>query len=158
MQLLFFDTFSHELPVAAGVSSAATTDHLNLDLVQFPSPVCVREVRVIPLGAKVHSNLPGGARMGATNPAKFELELFVNNLRAQGKCYQSIKATTKHVTKLDNIRSENNWIPIPLLIFLYFKFTFFLCVLVFDTVLYDSIVFYVTLHFKGIYIYLKPTY
>ena len=85
MQLLFFDTFSHELP-AAGVSGAAA-DQLNLDLVQFPSPVCVREVRVIPLGAKVHSNLPGGARMGATNPAKFDLELFVNNLRAQGKCY-----------------------------------------------------------------------
>ena len=83
MQLLFFDTFSHEVPAAG----SAAGDLLNLDLVQFPSPVCVREVRIVPLGAKVHSNLPGGARMGATNPAKFELELFVNNLRAQGNCH-----------------------------------------------------------------------
>ncbi len=41
-QLLFFDTFSHD----AG-------EELNLDLVQFPSPVVVEEVRVIPLGAQV---------------------------------------------------------------------------------------------------------
>ncbi len=41
-QLLFFDTFSHEV-----------LEELNLDLVQFPSPVVVEEVRVIPLGAQV---------------------------------------------------------------------------------------------------------
>ena len=33
-QLLFFDTFSHE-----------AVEELNLDLVQFPSPVVVEEVR-----------------------------------------------------------------------------------------------------------------
>ena len=76
-QLLFFDTFSHD---GGGLGGG---QDLNLDLVQFPSPVYVTEVRVIPLGAKVKANFPGG-RMGATNPSKFDLELFVNNLRAPG--------------------------------------------------------------------------
>ena len=76
-QLLFFDTFSHDSGVLGGGQD------LNLDLVQFPSPVYINEVRVIPLGAKVKANFPGG-RMGATNPSKFDLELFVNNLRAPG--------------------------------------------------------------------------
>ena len=40
-QLLFFDTFSHDV------------EDLNIDLVQFPNPVIVEEVRVIPLGARV---------------------------------------------------------------------------------------------------------
>lgn len=74
MQLLFFDTFSHD----------TSGGDLNLDLVQFPSPVRVREVRIIPLGARVSANFPGGVRLGATNPAKFDLEFFVNNLRAAG--------------------------------------------------------------------------
>ena len=76
-QLLFFDTFSHD---SGGLGGG---QDLNLDLVQFPSPVYINEVRVIPLGAKVKANFPGG-RMGATNPSKFDLELFVNNLRAPG--------------------------------------------------------------------------
>ena len=42
-QLLFFDTFSHDV----------AEEELNLDLVQFPQPVVVDEVRVIPLGARV---------------------------------------------------------------------------------------------------------
>ena len=73
--LIFFDTFSHD--------STGNSD-LNLDLVQFPSPVYVEEVRVIPLGARVKANFPGGVRLGATNPNKFDLEFFVNNLRAPG--------------------------------------------------------------------------
>ena len=76
-QLLFFDTFSHDTSIIGG------GQELNLDLVQFPSPVYISEVRVIPLGAKVKANFPGG-RMGATNPSRFDLELFVNNLRAPG--------------------------------------------------------------------------
>ena len=76
MQLLFFDTFSHD---------ATAGSDLNLDLVQFPSPVQVKEVRVIPLGARVTTYFPGGGvRLGATNPNKFDLEFFVNNLRAGG--------------------------------------------------------------------------
>ena len=77
-QLLFFDTFSHDSQSVGGVQD------LNLDLVQFPSPVHISEVRVIPLGAKVKANFPGGVRLGATNPSKFDLELFVNNLKTPG--------------------------------------------------------------------------
>ena len=77
-QLLFFDTFSHDSLAVAGAGE------LNLDLVQFPSPVYVSEVRVIPLGSKVKANFPGGVRLGATNPNKFDLEFFVNNLKAPG--------------------------------------------------------------------------
>ena len=78
LQLLFFDTFSHD---NAGVGAKP---ELNLDLVQFPSPVYVSEVRVIPLGSRVTANFPGGVRLGATNPSTFELEFFVNNLKAPG--------------------------------------------------------------------------
>ena len=77
-QLLFFDTFSHDAGMVGGVQD------INLDLVQFPSPVYISEIRVIPLGAKVKANLPGGVRLGATNPSKFDIELFVNNLKAPG--------------------------------------------------------------------------
>ncbi|XP_025114734.1 protein virilizer homolog isoform X3 [Pomacea canaliculata] len=69
VELLFFDTFSHE-----------NTEELNLDLVQFPCPVIIYEVRIIPLRAQVQANLAGGVRLGATNPSAFKLELFVNNL------------------------------------------------------------------------------
>ena len=72
-ELLFFDTFSHEV-----------VEELNLDLVQFPSPVIVEEVRVIPLGARVQANFPGGVRLGATNPTRFKLEFFVNDLGKPG--------------------------------------------------------------------------
>lgn len=37
---------------------------LNLDLVQFTKTVCVTEVRVIPLGARVQADFPGGVRLG----------------------------------------------------------------------------------------------
>ncbi|KAJ8303301.1 hypothetical protein KUTeg_019697 [Tegillarca granosa] len=69
VELLFFDTFSHE-----------NAEELNLDLVQFPSPVIISEVRVIPLQTRVQADVPGGVRLGATNPSNFKLELFVNNL------------------------------------------------------------------------------
>ncbi|ELU02701.1 hypothetical protein CAPTEDRAFT_199673 [Capitella teleta] len=69
-ELLFFDTFSHD-----------NTEELNLDLVQFPRPVLIHEVRVVPLGTRVTADFPGGVRLGATTPSSFKLELFVNNLR-----------------------------------------------------------------------------
>ena len=37
---------------------------IQLDLVQFPKAVQVSEVRVIPLGAKVQADFPGGVRLG----------------------------------------------------------------------------------------------
>ncbi|EDV36800.1 uncharacterized protein Dana_GF11771 [Drosophila ananassae] len=72
-ELLFFDTFSHE----------EVTD-VNLDLVQFPKPVFITQVRIIPLGARVQADFPGGVRLGATNPSKFDLEFFVNDLGMPG--------------------------------------------------------------------------
>ncbi|XP_064640162.1 protein virilizer homolog isoform X2 [Lineus longissimus] len=67
--LLFFDTFSHK-----------PSDDLNLDLVQFPHPVLISKVDIIPLGTKVLADVAGGHRLGATTPSGFKLELFVNNL------------------------------------------------------------------------------
>lgn len=57
---------------------------LNLDLVQFPQPVYIDEVRIIPLGARVQADFPGGVRLGATNPSKFHIQLFVNDLSKPG--------------------------------------------------------------------------
>lgn len=57
---------------------------LNLDLVQFPKPVYVTEVRIIPLGARVQADFPGGVRLGATNPSQFSIEFFVNDLGKPG--------------------------------------------------------------------------
>ena len=41
-------------------------------------------MRVIPLGARVQANFPGGVRLGATNPTSFNLEFFVNDLGSPG--------------------------------------------------------------------------
>nr|CAD7395412.1 unnamed protein product [Timema cristinae] len=57
---------------------------LNLDLVQFPKPVFISEVRIIPLGARVQADFPGGVRLGATNPSQFQIEFFVNDLCKPG--------------------------------------------------------------------------
>lgn len=53
---------------------------INLDLVQFPKPVLISEIRIIPLGARVQADFPGGVRLGATNPSQFHIEFFVNDL------------------------------------------------------------------------------
>ncbi|XP_076274997.1 protein virilizer-like isoform X2 [Rhynchophorus ferrugineus] len=73
VELLFFDTFAHD-----------NTEEINLDLVQFPKPVYVTEVRIIPLGARVQADFPGGVRLGATNPSQFQIEFFVNDLGKPG--------------------------------------------------------------------------
>ncbi|CAH4033007.1 unnamed protein product [Pieris brassicae] len=73
--LLFFDTFSHD-----------ASEELNLDLVQFPKSVFVTEIRIIPLGARVEGDFPGGVRLGATNPTKFHIDFFVNDLGKPGAC------------------------------------------------------------------------
>lgn len=51
---------------------------------QFPQPVYIDEVRIIPLGARVQADFPGGVRLGATNPSKFHIQLFVNDLSKPG--------------------------------------------------------------------------
>lgn len=53
-------------------------------MVQFPQPVYLEEVRIIPLGARVTSDFPGGVRLGATNPSKFHIDFFVNDLAKPG--------------------------------------------------------------------------
>lgn len=53
-------------------------------MVQFPQPVYITEVRIIPLGARVQADFPGGVRLGATNPSKFHIHLFVNDLSKPG--------------------------------------------------------------------------
>ncbi|XP_022239940.1 protein virilizer homolog isoform X2 [Limulus polyphemus] len=74
-ELLFFDTFSHE-----------ANEELNLDLVKFPRPVYIYEIRIIPLGSRVQADFPGGYRLGATNPSSFHLEFFVNDLSKREAC------------------------------------------------------------------------
>lgn len=51
-----------------------------MDLVQFPKPVYIHEIRIIPLGTRVQADFPGGHRLGATNPSEFQVEFFVNDL------------------------------------------------------------------------------
>lgn len=70
--LLFFDTFSH-----------SNSEKDNFDLVQFPSPVIIDLIKIVPLGQPVEANIPGNVRLGATNPSKCELEFFINDLNKQ---------------------------------------------------------------------------
>jgi hypothetical protein len=102
-QLLFFDTFTHEV-----------VEELNLDLVQFPSPVIVEEVRVIPLGARVQANFPGGMsmRLGATNPKRFTLEFFVNDLTKPGvSTFESLGVLAYEHTGQIQLNTTSNRIP-----------------------------------------------
>ncbi|XP_070574528.1 protein virilizer homolog [Ptychodera flava] len=73
INLLFCETFSHD-----------TGEDLNLDLVQFPRPVCIHEVRVIPPGKKAHTEFHEESKLGRTAPGNFRLELFINNLSKPG--------------------------------------------------------------------------
>lgn len=67
--LIFFDTFSHDLhevrifcliPLCRNNHyDPFSLQKLNLDLVQFPSPVYISEIRIIPLGARVQADFPG---------------------------------------------------------------------------------------------------
>nr|CAD7439954.1 unnamed protein product [Timema bartmani] len=66
------------------LAHAKRAQELNLDLVQFPKPVFISEVRIIPLGARVQADFPGGVRLGATNPSQFQIEFFVNDLCKPG--------------------------------------------------------------------------
>lgn len=53
-------------------------------MVQFPQPVYITEIRIIPLGARVQSDASSFIRLGATNPSKFHVDFFVNDLRKSG--------------------------------------------------------------------------
>ncbi|XP_028968128.1 protein virilizer homolog [Galendromus occidentalis] len=97
VELLFFDTFSH---------ATANDGTGNMDLVQFPQPVEVSEVRVIPLGCRVQADFPGGhPRLGATNPSEFQLEFFVNDLSRRNA------STFVQLGELDFGRDEIRFCP-----------------------------------------------
>ncbi|XP_065064273.1 protein virilizer homolog [Rhopilema esculentum] len=66
--LLFFDTFQH----------AGELEEMHLDLVGFPRPVAIQEVRVIPHGCRIHTEIKD--KFGETSPSSFKLETFVKNL------------------------------------------------------------------------------
>ncbi|XP_077866591.1 protein virilizer homolog [Saccoglossus kowalevskii] len=73
IHLLFCETFDHE-----------KGEELNLDLVQFPRPVCISEIRIIPSGTRAHTEFYEENKLGRTSPANFKLELFINNLSKPG--------------------------------------------------------------------------
>jgi hypothetical protein len=54
----------YSLESAANSECPFYLQELNLDLVQFPKPVFISEVRIIPLGARVQADFPGGVRLG----------------------------------------------------------------------------------------------
>ncbi|CAD5117787.1 DgyrCDS6539 [Dimorphilus gyrociliatus] len=99
-ELLFIDTFSH-----------SSSDAINLDLIQFIRPVVVKEVRVIPLGTRVQADIPGGIRLGATNPSQFDLDIFVNNLKEQTSTFEKF-GNIKYKANV-NILFEADGEPIP---------------------------------------------
>lgn len=70
--LLFLETFVHD-----------KLGETQIDVVRFAKPVVISEVRLIPLGVAVQSELPGESRLGATNPARFDAEFFTNNMQKQ---------------------------------------------------------------------------
>ncbi|KAJ6639572.1 Protein virilizer [Pseudolycoriella hygida] len=103
VQLLFFDTFPHEV-----------NEELNLDLVQFPKPVYITEVRIIPLGARVKADFAGGDRLGATNPSKFNIEFFVNDLGKPGSSFESLGSleyNQNDCIHLDCVKKDTRQIP-----------------------------------------------
>ncbi|XP_062500608.1 protein virilizer homolog isoform X2 [Corticium candelabrum] len=72
-QLLVCDSFSHE-------SEGSEETQLRLDLIRFPRPVTVSELRVIPNGCPMHPQLTIATKVGKTAPSSFKLEIFVKNL------------------------------------------------------------------------------
>ncbi|CAL8105458.1 unnamed protein product [Calicophoron daubneyi] len=65
---MFFDTFTHHEQIKE-----------NFDCIRFKSGVEILEIRVLPFGAVVESNLSDEAVLGATNPASFDLNIYSNS-------------------------------------------------------------------------------
>ncbi|KER33086.1 hypothetical protein T265_00984 [Opisthorchis viverrini] len=66
--IVFFDTFVH---------NGQTQE--NTDCVRFKSGVQLLELRILPFGSVVESNLSDEAIIGATNPASFDVTLYSNS-------------------------------------------------------------------------------
>ena len=58
-----------------------------MDLVQFPRPVVVTEVRVVPLGTRVVADVPGNVRLGSVTTVC--LLLFLINVLCRHKRWQT---------------------------------------------------------------------
>lgn len=88
-----------------------------MDLVQFPKPVYITEVRIIPLGSRVQADFPGGVRLGATNPSKFHIEFFVNDLGKPGastfECLGNFDYNQNDCINLECDHLEDNVRQIP---------------------------------------------
>lgn len=85
-----------------------------MDLVQFPKPVYITEVRIIPLGARVKADFAGGDRLGATNPSKFNIEFFVNDLGKPGssfECLGNLEYNQNDCIHLDCVKKDVRQIP-----------------------------------------------
>lgn len=85
-----------------------------MDLVQFPKPVYITEVRIIPLGARVKADFAGGDRLGATNPSKFSIEFFVNDLGKPGSSFESLgnlEYNQNDCIHLDCVKKDVRQIP-----------------------------------------------
>uniref|UniRef100_UPI00358F68B1 protein virilizer homolog isoform X3 n=1 Tax=Myxine glutinosa TaxID=7769 RepID=UPI00358F68B1 len=68
VELLFCDTFKHQAP-----------ENGQVDMVHFPCPVLIQELRVIPHGVRAHSNLPDICAYGETMPHSFHLDFFFSS-------------------------------------------------------------------------------
>ena len=84
---------------------------INLDLVQFPRPVVIGEVRVVPLQTRIQADVPGGVRLGATCPASFKLEIFVNNLSKPNNATFEMWGTMNYRENIDIQLKAANTIP-----------------------------------------------
>lgn len=103
-ELLFFDTFAHDVQEVSFYPTCQPAlnfqmilfsfpnyfQQLNLDLVQFPQAVHITEIRIIPLGARVQSDSSSFIRLGATNPSKFHIDFYVNDLRRPASTFECL--------------------------------------------------------------------
>ncbi|XP_028392294.1 protein virilizer homolog isoform X2 [Dendronephthya gigantea] len=92
--LLFCDTFNHE-----------QNEEMHLDLVSFPRPVCISEVRVIPRGGRPHLAID---RVGETHPSSFKLELFIRNLnKCQAVTFDKLGVLDFHEVMNYNLTTQS---------------------------------------------------
>ena len=99
VQLLCIDTYFHSW-------------NMHMDAVQFPTPVIIEEVRLIPKQQKIYT-YPAlrdpQAVVGFTNPKKFDLQLFCNDVNDPAACTFTDLGTL-HYDENQNIslKIENN--------------------------------------------------
>ena len=78
---------------------------------QFPRPVVIAEIRVVPLQTRIQADVPGGVRLGATCPASFKLEIFVNNLSKPNNSTFEMLGTLNYRENIDIQMKSDSKIP-----------------------------------------------